>query len=91
VSQLDNYARPTAAHLPELTIRGITGPVLEVVAEANGETIYMLRLPGLKWCPHVFAPGLYTLRVTDPESGKRLELKGIAATKDNRATLEVAL
>lgn len=91
VSQLDNYARTAAAHLPELTIRGMARPVLEVIEEATGETLYVLRLPGSTWRPHVFAPGSHTVRLTEPETGRQWERRGIAATRDNRATLEVAV
>jgi hypothetical protein len=41
--------------------------------------------------PHVFAPGRYTVRVSEPESRKATTLKGLEATADNRQTLKVAL
>ncbi|MBI4624265.1 MAG: alkaline phosphatase D family protein [Verrucomicrobia bacterium] len=91
VPQLDNYARAASAYLPELSIRGAAKPVVEVVEESTGESLYILRLPAPKWRPHVFAPGVYTVRITEPETGKRREMKGLTAVKQNDATLEIAL
>ncbi len=89
VSQLDNYARKVVAQLPKLEIRGMTRPVLEVIEEATGETLYMLRLPGTTWTPPVFAPGAYTIRVTEPETGKRHETRGVAAKAENATVLQI--
>jgi len=89
VSQLDNYARKVVAQLPKLEIRGMTRPVLEVIEEATGETLYMLRLPGTTWTPPVFAPGAYTIRVTEPETGKRHETRGVAAKAENATVLRI--
>lgn len=91
VSQLDNYARPAAAHLPELTIRGAAKPVIELVDESSSELVYTLRLRSNTWRPHAFAAGKYTVRVSEPETGKRKELRGLEASAGNRATLAVEL
>jgi len=89
VSQLDNYGRKVTAQLPKLEIRGMARPVLELVEEATGETLYRLRLPSLTWTPPVFAPGAYTVRVTEPETGKRFERRGVNAKANNAETLRV--
>ena len=91
VTQLDNYGRAAVAHLPEVTVRGATRPVLEVIEEATGETIYMLRMRGVSWRPHVFAEGKYTLRLSEPETGKRRELKGVVASSANPEKLEISV
>ena len=91
VAQLDNYARAATAQLPRLEISGMGQPVLEVIDEAAGETLYTLRLPAANWRPPVFAPGTYTLRVTEPETGKRHETKGVSATADNAAVLRISV
>ena len=88
-AMLENYARKSAAHLPTLKISGVKNPVLQVIEELTGELVYALRLPGLRWQPHVFAPGNYTVRVSEPESGRAKELTGIAAVADNKRVLEI--
>ncbi|MBI5773758.1 MAG: alkaline phosphatase D family protein [Verrucomicrobia bacterium] len=89
VSQLDNYARKAAAHLPTLNISGVKNPVVQVFEEKSGELLYALRVEGNKFRPHVFAPGKYTVKVGEPETGKLKELTGLEAGADNKTSLEV--
>jgi alkaline phosphatase D len=91
VSQFDNYGLAPAAHLPELSVRGSARPVLEVVSEGSGELLYIVRLPASPWRPPVFAAGPYTLRLSEPETGRRREWKAVAATPGNTATLPIQL
>ncbi|HVX61321.1 MAG TPA: hypothetical protein VHC19_11980, partial [Pirellulales bacterium] len=69
--------------------RGISSPLLEVVDESNGELVYTLRMSGATWQPHVFAPGSYTVKISEPESGKQKVLTGLAATPENQTRLQV--
>lgn len=87
----DARASNPAAHLPRLEIQGATDPVVQVVAEPSGEVVYTLRITGQTFHPFVFAPGKYTIRVSEPETGRRKELKGLAATRGNDQTLQVSL
>ncbi len=89
VPQLDNYARKAAAHLPSLKVSGIKNPVIEVIEESTGELVYALRVNGQGFQPHVFAPGKYTVKVSDPDAGKSKTLNGLAATAGNKLLLEV--
>ena len=91
VAQLENYARQAVAHLPSLEISGVKQPLVEIVDEAGGELVYLLRPKPGPFRPHVFAPGRYTVRVSEPESGKATTLKGLEAKADNRQTLQVTL
>jgi hypothetical protein len=88
---LSNYGRKAAAHLPRLDIRGVKDAVVEVIDEASGELVYSLRIAGPSWQPHVFAPGRYTVRISDPDAGKSKELTGLAAMRENKTSLEVNL
>lgn len=90
VAQLDNHSRRSPARLPELTITGTDKPLVEIVDEKSGETIYLLRTAG-KFQPHTYAEGPHTIRVSDPETGRAKEFKSVVATKENSARLEVAL
>jgi len=89
IKQLDNYGQAPAALLPKLTIRGTTRPVVQVIDESNGETLYTFRPPEPNWQPHVFAAGKYTVRVSEPETGRMTELKQLNAVAANTATVEV--
>jgi len=68
VAQADGDGRTAAAALPELDIRGLDQPVVQVVDESNGETLYTLRLATPTFRPSVFRDrGTYTVRIGDGE------------------------
>lgn len=89
VNQLDNYARKAATELPTLMIEGVENPVVQIVSESDGELVYTLRIRGRQFQPKVFAAGMYTVRVSEPESGRSKETKGIEATVENRKQLQI--
>jgi hypothetical protein len=64
ISQLDNYPRKPAGHLPAVRSQGGELPVVQVVDEAASETLYTLRIPADGFEPPVFSDGPHTLRVT---------------------------
>jgi phosphodiesterase/alkaline phosphatase D-like protein len=86
---MENYGRKAAASLPKLEIRGVKEPLVEVIDERNGELVCCLRLNRGSWQPGVFAAGKYTVRVSEPESGKVKEIKGLEAKAGNGERLEV--
>ena len=69
INQLDNYGRKAIAWLPTLEISGKTDPVVEIIAEDTGETVYILRIKGRRFNPKVFKDGAYTIRVGAAEEG----------------------
>jgi hypothetical protein len=77
IDVLDNYARKVIGHLPTLTISGVKHPVIEVFDAGTGELIYGLRITQTSFRPHVFAPGKYTVRVSDPEAKKFNEARNL--------------
>ena len=89
VAMLDNYARRPAAWLPLLEIQGIESPVVQIVSEGSGEVVYTLRIEGQSFRPHVFATGLYTVRVGEPETGRLKEVSGLSARQRAEGTLKV--
>ncbi len=91
VSQLDSYGGAHAGLLPTLEVSGAQKPVIQVVSEKDDEVVYTLRAPGPSWQPFVFAAGKYTVRISDPESGRAAELKGLEARRDNSTTEAVTL
>lgn len=91
IDVLDNYGRQAAAYLPTLEIQGVERPVVQVVDEANGETVYSLRIAGTKFQPFVYAEGRYTVRVSEPDQGRMKDVTGLQATAENRETLRVSV
>jgi hypothetical protein len=91
VHMLDNYARKPAAYLPTLRVSGVNNPVVQIVDDANGEIVYTLRIQGRNWRPHVFAPGRYTVRVSEPDTQRERVVRGVLAGPDTAGTLDVRL
>ncbi|MBX7208563.1 MAG: alkaline phosphatase D family protein [Verrucomicrobiaceae bacterium] len=89
-TQIDQYARKTAAQLPKLEITGVKNALVEVIDE-KGELVHALRVESREWQPLVFAEGKYSVRVSDPESGKSETLKDVMATTQNTQTLTVTV
>ena len=78
------------AWLPTLQFSGTVDPVVQVVDESDGQTVYTLRIKGDSYRPKVFKKGSYTVNV---EQGKlRKSLKGIRSlAADEQQTLKVEL
>jgi hypothetical protein len=89
IDVVETSARSATARLPTLRISGVTNPVVQIVDEASGEVVYTLRIPGQSWRPHVFAPGKYTVRVSDPDAGRERVVKGVVAGTGALDTLDV--
>lgn len=89
VSQLDNYGRKATVHLPTLTISGVKNPVLQVIAEENNELLYILRVNGQAFRPHAFRAGRYTVKVSEPETGKMKTLNGLDASAGNATSVTI--
>ncbi len=85
------YGMKAAAHLPLLNVSGVFDPVVQVVDEANGEIVYTVRIAGQRWRPPVFAPGKYTVRVSDPDSGRERIVEGVVAGAEAGDKLDVGL
>lgn len=89
IDQQDNYGRKAAAYLPTLKIRGMEDPVVQVIDERDGQTVYTLRIKGTEFRPKVFAQGTYTLKIGDQQRRTR-ELKEVRALPpDQQAELVV--
>lgn len=77
IKQTDNYGRKPFAWLPTIEVSGLADPVIQVVEEATGETIYTLRIKGERFRPKVFAPGTYTIKVGEPGTPRYRTLRGL--------------
>jgi hypothetical protein len=65
--------------------------VVQIVDEMNGEIVYTVRIAGQTWRPHVFAPGKYTIRISEPETRREHIIKGVIAGPDAADTLAVSV
>jgi hypothetical protein len=89
INQFDNYGRAPVAYLPALEVRGMTDPVMRVIAESSGEVLYALRIVGTTHRPKVFAPGTYTVEIGEPGTGRWRTLKGLPAAEGGQAAIVV--
>jgi alkaline phosphatase D len=89
IDLLETYGRRAAAHLPALNVTGVADPVVQIVDEANGEIVYTVRIAGRSWRPPVFAPGTYTVKVSDPERRKETVVRGVTSGAGGRTVLDV--
>lgn len=91
IGQADNYGRKAFGYLPTIKIAGISNPVVQVIDEKSGESIYTLRIRGNSFMPKVFENGSYTVRV-GKETGKNMKsIKGLLVdeTKEKTVTIKV--
>ncbi len=91
ISQFDNYGRKATAWLPTIKVTGVNNPVFQVINESNGKVEYTIRINGNEYRPKVFALGKYTLKVSEPDSGKLKTIENINANNDDSKSLNIIL
>ena len=84
----ENYGKQAAAYLPTLEFTGIKMPVVQVFDAATGEHIYSLRVCTNSFRPKVFKPGVYNVKVGNPDTGDMKTLKNLKAS-NGEYSLEV--
>ena len=90
VRMADNDGRTPTGWLPVLRLAGMH-PVVQVVADADGEVLYTVRALGSTFQPAVYAPGKYTVRI-GRDRPDTVTLAGLEATaKDVAGELTVTL
>ncbi|NUQ60924.1 MAG: metallophosphoesterase [Pirellulales bacterium] len=89
IDQQDNYGRWAVAYLPTLKVRGMQDPVVQVIDERDGQTVYTLRIKGTQFRPKVFALGAYTLKIGDQQQRTRELNKVQALPPDQTGELTV--
>lgn len=77
IEQRQNDGRKPIGTLPTLKISGAENPVIQVTEERTGEVVHVLRIQGREWRPPVFAPGKYTVRVSDLDTGRWQEVTSL--------------
>lgn len=90
IRQMDNYGRKAVAYLPTLKVSGLEDPVVQIIDESDGQTVYTLRIKGREFRPKVFRRGTYTIKV-GPQPGEPKVLKGVKTLDTGKeGSLEVA-
>jgi hypothetical protein len=88
----DNDGRRPVAWLPELVVEGSGRLVVQVVAEADREILYSVRVRGNRFQPHVFSHGSFTVKVgRDSPTGASLTGLRSVAAKDVAGTKTIKL
>jgi len=64
--QMGNYGRAPTGYLPTLEVVGMDDPVVQVVNEQTGDTVYTIRIAGNRFTPQVFETGTFTVAVGEP-------------------------
>lgn len=59
----DNDGRSPVAWLPELLIEGVERPVVQVVADSDGEILYTIRVRENPFQPPVYTAGTFTVQI----------------------------
>ncbi|MDO5980237.1 alkaline phosphatase D family protein [Flavivirga spongiicola] len=68
ISQEANYGRKAIAYLPEIKIKGLKNPVIQIIEESNNEILYSLRLNKNVYKPKIFNTSFkYTIKVGEPD------------------------
>lgn len=91
IDMLENYGRKVFGYLPQLKISGTPQPVVHVFDDSSGELIYALRAVGGRFRPHIFAPGKYRVRISEPESGRSTELRNLHPALGPDESMAVAI
>lgn len=91
ITQEDNYGRKAVAWLPELVVSGVQDPVVEIIDEKNGESLYAIRIKGTRFRPKVFAQGKYTVKVTNPDLAIEKVVTHVEPATDSPHELKVDL
>jgi hypothetical protein len=92
INQMDNYGKKAVAYLPALKINGLENPVIHIIDELNGQTIYTLRISGTSFRPKVFRKGNYTVIIEEPDLKKIQTIENIhSISADDAQILEINL
>ena len=77
IRQVDNYGRQPVGYLPRVEVVGLEDPVVQVVHEASGETLYTVRTRSRVLDLPVYATGVYVVSVGDPDTDRWQVAEGV--------------
>ena len=80
----DNYGREAVAYLPTFRINGLQKPpVIRVIEDASGETVYTYRAKTNAIRAKVFNLGEYTVWIGEPGTGKMKKIVGVRSMAED--------
>ncbi|MDY8134168.1 alkaline phosphatase D family protein [Aquimarina sp. 2201CG5-10] len=83
ISQEDNYGRKPQAFLPEIEIKGLKKPVVQVINEVSKEIEYTIRIDKGIFKPKIFdKKAVYSVRVGEPDTNTWQTVSGIKPAGD---------
>ena len=86
IDQPTNYGRKAQGYLPEIEVKGMANPVLQLYNESTGELEYALRLKEGRYKPKIFdSNSTYRIRVGEPDENRWKEFDNIEV--DSKGTL----
>ncbi|RUA07172.1 MAG: twin-arginine translocation pathway signal protein [Flavobacteriia bacterium] len=80
INQSDNFLKNARLFLPEIQVKGMKNPVVQVIDEKTDEIVFTIRIKGTKYQPKVLKKGNYTIKVGEPGTGKEKVLSHLPAT-----------
>ena len=91
IQMADNYGRKPVAYLPTFRIKGLLEPpVIRVIEEATGETVYTVRAKADTIRPKVFKQGEYTVWIGEPGTDNMKMITGVRSLADDQE-LDIAV
>ena len=85
IQMADNYGRKAVAYLPTFRISGLQKPpVVRVIEDASGETVYTYRAKTNAIRPKVFKQGEYTVWIGEPGTGKMKKIVGVRSVAEDQ-------
>ena len=87
VRQEDNDGDFAAASLPTIEAVGVAKPLVEVLDDETGALITAIRARGPSYMPTAPASGRYTIRVSEPETGRAVLFEGVATLPPGRPSV----
>ena len=88
INLYDNYGKKAQAWLPEITVKGLKDPVIQVINETSNQIVYTLRIQGQTYKPKVFEAGSYKVIVGDQIDNIK-EIKGLIASDSQNEKLTI--
>ncbi|MBC7363962.1 MAG: hypothetical protein H5U07_05385 [Candidatus Aminicenantes bacterium] len=77
LEQKENDGRKPVGYLPLLKFSGLKNPVIQVIEEKSGETVYCFRISGAEFRPPVYKPGVFSVKCGEPGTEQWKVLKGL--------------
>jgi len=87
----NNDGRKPIGYLPEMVVKGVERPVVQVIEDATGDILYTVRMDSNRFKPPVYSKGNYTVKI-GREKPNLSKISGLAPVQPgSNAKLQVDL